>query len=75
MLKDIQFWQIKNFQLLKYVLVCCRVIISASCGVEPSRVVNYKPMLDQAIERSRHKPKNTIILQRTNLVSALHNTF
>src|SRR3954454_15853478 len=32
-----------------------RVVVCASCGVEPSRVVEYKPMLDAAIERSAHK--------------------
>ena len=34
-----------------------RVIVSASCGVEPKRVVKYKPMLDAAIEQSAHKPR------------------
>jgi hypothetical protein len=29
---------------------------SASCGIEPGRVVAYKPLLDAAIEHSRHKP-------------------
>lgn len=41
-----------------------KVIVSASCGVEPSRVVPYKPMLDEAIERSAHKPDHCVILQR-----------
>ena len=40
------------------------VIISASCGVEPSRVVPYKPLLDEAINLARHKPEAFIILQR-----------
>mgnify|MGYP001824445466 FL=1 len=40
------------------------VIISASCGVEPSRVVPYKPLLDEAINLARHKPEACIILQR-----------
>src|SRR6476660_7987772 len=35
-----------------------KVIVSASCGIEPSRVVEYKPMLDAAIERSSHKPEH-----------------
>ncbi|HHU08780.1 MAG TPA: propionyl-CoA synthetase [Intrasporangiaceae bacterium] len=41
-----------------------KVIVSASCGIEPSRVVAYKPFLDEAIERSSHKPEKCIIVQR-----------
>ena len=41
-----------------------RSIVSASCGIEPSRVVEYKPMLDAAIERSSHVPEHCVILQR-----------
>ena len=41
-----------------------KVIISASCGHEPSRVVEYKPLLDAAIDQSTHKPDNCIIVQR-----------
>ena len=41
-----------------------RVVLSASCGVEPTRVVPYKPFLDAAIERSTHKPDRCVILQR-----------
>ena len=41
-----------------------KVIISASCGHEPGRVVEYKPLLDAAIDQSTHKPDNCIIVQR-----------
>ncbi|MGH1462227.1 MAG: propionyl-CoA synthetase [Neptuniibacter sp.] len=41
-----------------------KVIVSASCGVEISKVIEYKPMLDKAIEKSAHKPDACIILQR-----------
>nr|MDA8252305.1 AMP-binding protein [Rhodospirillales bacterium] len=41
-----------------------RAIVSASCGLEPGRVVAYKPMLDQAIELSAHKPESCLIFQR-----------
>ncbi len=41
-----------------------KVIVSASCGIEPGRVVAYKPLLDGAIERARHKPDACVILQR-----------
>ncbi len=41
-----------------------RVIVSASCGIEPSRVVEYKPMLDHALELSGHQPDACVIVQR-----------
>ncbi|MFD2112296.1 propionyl-CoA synthetase [Thiorhodococcus fuscus] len=41
-----------------------KVIIGGSCGIEPNRVVHYKPLLDSAIELSEHKPTNCLILQR-----------
>ncbi|MCB8840472.1 propionyl-CoA synthetase [Aurantimonas sp. VKM B-3413] len=44
-----------------------KVILSASCGIEPARKVEYKPLLDKAIELSAHKPKATIILDRPQL--------
>jgi propionyl-CoA synthetase len=44
-----------------------KVIVAASCGVEPSRVVPYKPLLDKAIELARHSPDNCIIVQRPML--------
>ncbi|WP_378947673.1 propionyl-CoA synthetase [Mesorhizobium sp. ANAO-SY3R2] len=44
-----------------------KLIISASCGLEPGRLIAYKPLLDQAIELSAHKPERCIILQRPQL--------
>lgn len=41
-----------------------RAIIAASCGIEPGRIVEYKPLVDSAIEQAQHKPEFTIILQR-----------
>ena len=41
-----------------------KVILSASCGVEPTRVVDYKPFLDAAIARASHEPDRCVILQR-----------
>jgi len=41
-----------------------KVILSASCGVEPTRVVDYKPFLDAAIARASHEPGRCVILQR-----------
>ena len=41
-----------------------KLVMSASCGIEPGRVVQYKPLLDEAIALARHKPDCCIILQR-----------
>lgn len=41
-----------------------KAIIAASCGIEPGRVVEYKPLLDAAIDSSNHKPEFCVILQR-----------
>ena len=40
------------------------VVVSASCGIEGARVIEYKPMLDKALELAEHKPTATVILQR-----------
>ena len=48
-----------------------KAIVSASCGIEPSRLVEYKPLLDQALELSKHKPSCCIILQRPQLEAEL----
>jgi propionyl-CoA synthetase len=48
-----------------------KLIISASCGIEPRRVVQYKPLLDKAIELSEHKPEHGIIYQRPQAQAAL----
>ncbi|MCR9086765.1 MAG: propionate-CoA ligase PrpE [Rhodobacteraceae bacterium] len=48
-----------------------KAIIAASCGLEPGRVVHYKPLLDGAIELSSHKPDFTVILQREQEVAEL----
>jgi len=41
-----------------------KLIVSASCGIEPKRIVEYKPLLDEAIELASAKPERCIILQR-----------
>jgi propionyl-CoA synthetase len=48
-----------------------KVVVSASCGIEPSRVVQYKPLLDAAIERSTHKPDHCVVLQREQCVATM----
>jgi propionyl-CoA synthetase len=41
-----------------------KLVISASCGIEPTRIVAYKPLLDEALAMSRHKVERCIIFQR-----------
>ena len=41
-----------------------KMIVASSCGIEPGRVVEYKPLLDSAIEMATHKPDTCIIFQR-----------
>jgi propionyl-CoA synthetase len=41
-----------------------KLIISASCGIEVKRIIEYKPILDKAIDEASHKPERTIIVQR-----------
>jgi propionyl-CoA synthetase len=41
-----------------------KVIVSASCGIEGAKTIQYKPLLDGAIELSASKPSKTVILQR-----------
>ncbi len=48
-----------------------KLIVSASCGIEPGRVVPYKPLLDEAIRLARHKPAHCIILARPQAKAAL----
>lgn len=48
-----------------------KVILTASCGIEPSRIVAYKPLLDDAIEMSSHKPDSVILEQRAQLQAEL----
>src|ERR1700746_3902658 len=47
------------------------VIVSASCGIEVSRVIEYKPILDRAIDLASHKPGHCVILQRPQAAAAL----
>ena len=48
-----------------------KMVISASCGLEPGRVVAYKPLLDQAIALAENPPEKCLILQREQLVCDL----
>ena len=48
-----------------------KAIMSASCGIEGARVIEYKPLLDNACELSTHKPAHNLILQRPQAVAAM----
>ncbi|KUF96602.1 Cathepsin Z [Phytophthora nicotianae] len=41
-----------------------KLIISASCGVEPKGIIDYGPLLNGAIERSTWKPNKVVMMQR-----------
>ncbi len=41
-----------------------KLVLAASCGIEPGRVINYKPLLDRALELANHKPTGVLMLQR-----------
>ncbi len=48
-----------------------KCIIAASCGIEPGRVVHYKPLLDGALEQAEHEPSFCVIFQREQEVARL----
>ena len=48
-----------------------KVIVSASCGHEPGRIVEYKPLLDAAIDQATHKPNHCVIVQREAVQATL----
>lgn len=48
-----------------------KAIISASCGIEPNRIIAYKPLLDEAIEHSAHKPSSVLVYQRPQVTADL----
>jgi len=48
-----------------------KVVVTASCGIEGSRIIEYKPLLDAAIERSTHKPDHCVVLQREQAVATM----
>ena len=48
-----------------------KAILAASCGLEPGRTIDYKPLVDAAIEMSDHKPDTVIVFQREQLRAEL----
>ncbi|HNV48669.1 MAG TPA: propionyl-CoA synthetase [Spirochaetota bacterium] len=48
-----------------------KAMVSASCGIEGKKVIEYKPLLDKAIELAKHKPEKCVIYQRPQATSPL----
>ncbi|WP_158809156.1 AMP-binding protein [Beijerinckia sp. L45] len=48
-----------------------KMVLAASCGLEPNRVIAYKPLLDAAIALATHKPDAVLVLQRLQLEASL----
>ena len=47
------------------------VVVTASCGIEPRRMVAYKPMLDAALAKAAHAPAHVVVLQRPQLTAEM----
>jgi len=48
-----------------------KVVVCASCGIEPTRVIEYKPIVDQAIALSSHVPDAVVVFQRPQALAVL----
>ncbi len=51
-----------------------KVLLTASCGIEIKRVIEYKPLVDEAIELAAHKPEHVVVLQREQAVGSMDNS-
>ncbi len=49
-----------------------KVILTASCGIEPGRIVEYKPLLDLAIGLSKAKPQSVVVFQRPQIAARMN---
>jgi propionyl-CoA synthetase len=50
-----------------------KLLITASCGVEVNRIIEYKPMIDEAIELAAYKPARVILLQRQQCIANMQH--
>ena len=50
-----------------------RVVVTASCGIEIDRVIEYKPMLDTAIAMATHQPERCLVLQRPQCAASMES--
>jgi len=48
-----------------------KVVLSAACGIESGRVIEYKPLLDKALELSAHAPEHCVVLARPQAPASL----
>lgn len=48
-----------------------KVVVTSSCGIEIAKVIEYKPLLDEAIEKSAHKPDSCIVFQRPQVSASM----
>ncbi|MBR9866349.1 MAG: propionyl-CoA synthetase [Oceanospirillales bacterium] len=48
-----------------------KVVVTSSCGIEIAKVIEYKPLLDEAIEKSAHKPDSCIVFQRSQVSASM----
>src|SRR5579863_4308340 len=51
-----------------------KLVLTASCGIEPGRIVEYKPLLDLAIALARHKPETSIVHQRPQIKAKMNGS-
>ena len=49
-----------------------KVVLTASCGIEPGRIVEYKPLLDLAISLAAHKPATCVVYQRPQVQAGMN---
>ncbi len=49
-----------------------KMLITASCGIEINRIIEYKPMIDKAIELAVYKPAKVVLLQRKQCIANMH---
>ena len=48
-----------------------KAVLTASCGIEPGRIVEYKPLLDSALDIAKHQVDSVLVLQRPQVEAAL----
>ncbi|MET7994973.1 propionyl-CoA synthetase [Amycolatopsis sp. NPDC005232] len=51
-----------------------KLVLAASCGIEPTRVVEYKPIIDAALELTEHQPDHVVVFQREQAPAELSGT-
>lgn len=49
-----------------------KVIVTASCGIEISKIIPYKPLVDAAIDQASHKPDSVIVFQREQVTAEIN---